>query len=141
MRTVASALLAVVVLAVPATASHKRPVSETYEVTAPVAYPVGGTSHCSEGVEGLTKNTRPFTFPERGALTVELSGFLGDWVLELHDDKGRSLSEAAALTPTDTAPTRKLTFKKGKAKQRVSIVVCNYGGSPNASVTYTFTHG
>lgn len=140
MRTAASALLAVVVLAVPATASHKAPVSETYDVTAPVPYPGEGTSHCSEGVEGLTKNTRPFTIPEGGVLDIELSRFLGDWVLELHDDKGRVLAESAELTLTDTAPLRKITFKKGKPKQRVSIVVCNFGGGPRASVTYTFTH-
>ena len=139
MRTAASALLAVVLLAVPAAATHKKPISESYDVTAPVPYPVDGASHCSEGVEGLTKNTRPFTFPDRGVLAIELSGFLGDWVLELHDDKGRMLAQAAQFDPANTDPLRKLVYKKGAPKQQVSIAVCNVNGGPTAAVEYTFT--
>lgn len=140
MRTAASALLAVALLAVPAGATHKAPVTETYDVTAPLPYPVDGASHCSEGVEGLTKDTRPFTIPEAGVLTVELTRFLGDWVLELHDDKGRLLAQAAELDPANTAPKRQIVFKKGKPKQQVSIAVCNVNGGPTGSVRYTFTH-
>ena len=140
MRTAASALLAVVLLAVPAAATHQKPISESYDVTAPVPYPVDGASHCSEGVEGLTKNTRPFTIPEQGVLAVELSGYLGDWVLELHDDEGRMLAQAAQFDPANTSPLLKIVFKKGKPKQEVAIAVCNVNGGPTASVSYTFTY-
>lgn len=140
MRTRLIALLAVAAFAAPAAAGHKPPISEKYDVTAPVPYPVEGASHCTDGIEGTTKNTRPVTLPDQGVLVIELSGFLGDWVLELHDDKGRMLGQAAALEPTNTAPVRKLTFKKAKPGMKVKIAVCNNYGGPKGSVKYTFTY-
>ena len=139
MRTTCLSLLAVAALAMPAAGTHKPPISESYDVTAPVPYPVDGASHCTDGVEGLTKNTRPVTLPDRGVLEVELSGFLGDWVLELFDAKGRMLAQAAVLDPTNLAPVRKVTYKKATPGQEVRIAVCNVEGGPSGSVTYTFT--
>lgn len=138
-REISLGLLAVLV-ASPALAGHKAPVKESYDVTAPVPYPVEDTSHCTDGVEGMTKNTRAVTLPDRGVLDVELSGFLGDWVLELFDAKGRMLGQAAVLDPTDTAPVRKVTYKKGTPGQEVRIAVCNVNGGPRAKVAYTFTY-
>ena len=140
MRASVVVLIAVVAIAAPAAATHKPPISESYDVTAPVPYPVEGASHCSDGIEGTTKNTKPVTLPDRGVLQVELSGFLGDWVLELHDAKGRMLAQAAALDPANTAPVRKLTYKKAMQGQKVKIAVCNLEGSPRAKVKYTFTY-
>lgn len=139
LRTVSTVVL-VTAIAMPASASHKPPVKESYEVTAPVPYPVEDASHCTDGVEGMTKNTRAVTLPDRGVLVVELSGFLGDWVLELFDDKGRMLGQAAELDPTNTAPVRKVTYKKATPGQKVSIAVCNVEGGPRATVAYTFTY-
>ena len=139
---IAGALAAVGVLGlgVPAEAKHKKPVVVSYEVTAPVPYPVEDTSHCTAGIEGTTKNTRLITLPDSGVLQVELSGFLGDWVLELFDAKGRMLAQAAELDPTNTAPVRKVTYKKGSKGQKLQIAVCNVEGGPQAKVKYTFTY-
>ncbi|HVE62269.1 MAG TPA: hypothetical protein VNB94_00510 [Mycobacteriales bacterium] len=133
-------MLAVVALALPASAGHQPPVRESYSVTAPVPYPVDGASHCTDGLEGMTKNTRQVKLPSRGVLEIELSGFLGDWVLELFDAKGRLLGQAAELDPTNTAPVRKVTYKKATPGQLVKIAVCNVEGGPTAKVAYTFTH-
>jgi len=105
-----------------------------------VPYPVDGASHCTGGIEGTTKNTREIKLPSRGVLEVELSGFLGDWVLELFDAKGKVLAQAAAFDPTNTAPVRKVTYKKATPGQLVKIAVCNVEGGPTAKVAYTFTH-
>lgn len=133
-------LLALAALAVPAAANHKKPITASYDVTAPVPYPVDGSSHCADGTEGVTKGSKDFTLPDRGVLQVEMSGFLGDWVLELFDAKGRMIGQAAQLDPLNTAPVRKLTYKKGTPRQPVRIVVCNVNGGPTAKVRYTFTY-
>ena len=103
-------------------------------------FPVDGASHCTDGIEGTTKNTRQIKLPSRGVLEVELSGFLGDWVLELFDAKGKVLAQAAAFDPTNTAPVRKVTYKKATPGQLVKIAVCNVEGGPTAKVAYSFTH-
>lgn len=141
MRPTGPVLLALAtLLAAPAAANHKKPITASYEVTAPVPYPVDGSSHCTDGVEGLTKGSKDFTLPDRGVLQIEMSGFLGDWVLELFDAKGRMLGQAAQLDPLNTAPVRKLTYKKGTPRQAVRIVACNVNGGPTAQVRYTFTY-
>lgn len=140
MRLSLPVLLVVATITSAASAGHQAPVSERYDVTAPVPFPVEASSHCTDGIEGTTKNTRTITLPSRGVLQVELSGFLGDWVLELFDAKGRMLGQSAALDPTNTAPVRKVTYKKATPGQQVKIAVCNVEGGPKASVNYTFTH-
>lgn len=124
----------------PAGASHRGPVTESWEVTAPLPYPVEGTSHCADGPEGLSKGSRVVVLPDAGTLVVELSGFLGDWVVELFDDKGKLLAAGAELNPTETAPVRKATYKKGKRGAKITVVACNLGGGPTGSLTSTFTH-
>ncbi|HVE98415.1 MAG TPA: hypothetical protein VNA12_04470 [Mycobacteriales bacterium] len=141
MRRVALALALVLAAAAgsPAVASHKEPLYEAYEVTAPVPYAVDGASHCTDGVEGLTKNTRPLTLPDRGLLEIELSGYLADWVLELFDAKGKMLGQAAQFAPANTSPKVSMTYKKATPGQKVRIVACNVKGGPKAKVAYTFT--
>lgn len=126
-------------LSAPASAGHQKPLSESYDVTAPVPYPVEDTSHCTGGIEGTTKNTKAITLPDKGVLKVDLSGFLGDWVLELFDAKGRMLAQSAVLDPANTAPVRSVTYKKATKGQQVKIAVCNVEGGPRAKVAYTFT--
>ncbi len=139
MRRVLPALFALPLLAGTAAATHKAPLKEQYDVTAPVPYAVEAASHCTDGFEGLSKNTREVVLPDRGVLEVELSGFLGDWVLELLDSRGKLLGQAAQLDPANTAPVRKVTYKKATPGQEVRIAVCNVTGGPTASVAYTFT--
>lgn len=134
-------VLAIGALALPADAKPKpKPITQAYDVTAPVPYAVDGASHCADGVEGLSKNTRPVTLPAKGVLQIELSGYLGDWVLELFDAKGKMLGQAAAFDPANAAPKLKLTYKKAAKGQKVQIAVCNVTGGPTAKVKYTFTY-
>ncbi|HVE98416.1 MAG TPA: hypothetical protein VNA12_04475 [Mycobacteriales bacterium] len=142
MRAVAavSAGLAIAV-ASPAAANHRRPISETYEVTAPVPYPGDFMSpeHCAAGVEGVTRDTHALTLPDRGLLEVELTGFLGGWVVELYDAHGRLLEQGAEFDPTNPAPARKLSYQNARPGQHLRIAACNVNGGPNATVRYTFT--
>ena len=142
MRAVAAAVAGLAVaVASPAAAHHRRPITETYQVTAPVPYPGDFRSqeHCAVGVEGLTRDTRALTLPDRGVLEVELTGFVGGWVIELYDVHGRMLEQGAKWEPTNPAPMRKLSYLNTKPGQHVRIAACNVEGTPRATVSYTFT--
>ncbi len=134
---------AVLAGSLPASAAPKEE-KETYSVTAPVPFPVTNATPpldgCWNGQETLTKNTRALTFATAGSLSAQVDYF-GDWDLLLFDDKG---AKAAALETTDagtpaTANKEKLAFKKIKAGAKYTLVVCNWLGQPDATVTYTFT--
>lgn len=131
-------LLAAGALAVPADAKPK-PVTKSWEVTA-VPFPMDAASHCKEGVEGVSRSTRQVTLPARGVLVAELTGFHGDWVLEVYDAKGRMVGQGySPLNPGSTGAA-KVTYKKGAKGQKLSIAACNFAGGPTATAKYTFTY-
>ena len=127
------------VAAAPALAAPPKPVTTTYDATAPVPYPTSqaGLSHgCEEGTEDVSKHTETFTLPSAGTLVLELTGYTLDWDLILLDAKGKLITESAG----DEAVTKeKITWKKGKKGQAVQIVACNWTGGPTAQGKITFT--
>jgi hypothetical protein len=134
------AVLAIGALALPADAKPKpKPVTQSWDVTA-VPFPMEASSHCKEGVEGVSRATRDVTLPGRGTLVAELTGFHGDWVLEVYDAKGRMVGQGySPLSPGSTGRA-KVTVKKGLKGQKLSIAACNFTGGPNATAKYTFTY-
>ncbi|HWL36590.1 MAG TPA: hypothetical protein VNQ77_10375 [Frankiaceae bacterium] len=133
---------AVALTGVPADAAKRKPVTRTYDVLLPVPYPVEGEGgvHCAEGIDGLSRDLRKFTLPAAvGQLKVTLSGFKGDWVVEIYDAKGRVLGYGAELNLT--SGTRQASYKKKRSpKETVTIAVCNLGGTPQGKVVWTFTY-
>jgi hypothetical protein len=119
-------------------APKKKPITKTYDVAAPLPdpsnYGMQGYSVCAQNVPGSFDKTA-FQVPAAGTLSVVLSGFQGDWDLLLldGDDEELSTGGSSGLGGTETTEVR---FKKA---QKVSIVACNWAGSPNASVKYVFT--
>ena len=146
MRTRAAALAAATLLAgatahaTAAPPSKPKPTTGSYAVVIPVPYPMEGASaHCTEGYDSLTRNTTKLALPAHKAkLDVVVSGFAGDWVVEIFDDKGRVLATGASLDLT--SGSRQATYKKKKAvKETVTVAVCNFGGTPQGQVKWTFT--
>lgn len=138
LRTAAplAALVVATGLAVPSHAAP--PVTGTYDVVIPVPHPVeDGGVHCNQGLDDLTRHTQSVTLPRAGVLDVKVSGFLGDWVVEVYDAKGRVLAYGASLDLQ--SGVREAKWKKKKAgAEKVSIVVCNFGGTPAGKVAYRF---
>lgn len=143
-RTALLAAVAAAALALPADAAPKEQ-RETYTVTAPVPFPVNTSvptyDGCWQGQETFTKDTRPLTFKTAGSFTAEVA-YKGDWDLYLFDAKGAKA--AAAETPEETnagvvAGKEKITFKKIKPGAKYTLVVCNWLGQADATVTYVFT--
>jgi hypothetical protein len=133
---------ALIVLAALATAASPalaapKPVTKTYTASAPVPFPGSDAQDegCYTGQEGLQKDTEKFKVPAAGKLAVEMRDFQGDWDLTLFNGKGAVIGESAALPGTTV---EKVTSKVKKG-DTVSIVACNYLGTPSATVKYIYT--
>ena len=140
----AVAVAAAVALAAPAGAKPKT-IKQSYDVTLPVPFPmttdVPGMYGCIDGQESATKNTREITLPAPGLFTAKLE-FEGDWDLYLVDSKGNLVAQSEQTQPTGVDPgIEKLTWKKAKKGQKVSLIACNWAGLPQGTVSYTFTYG
>ena len=141
---VVASLAVAAVAAPPAMAApKKKPITKTYTVTAPApdptnyGQPAGASKYsvCAMNVPSSFDRTE-FAVPAAGSLTVEVSGFQGDWDLLLIDSDGEELSTGGS-SDLGGAETTDVRFKKA---QKVSIVACNWAGTPTATVKYTFTY-
>jgi hypothetical protein len=132
-------------LGAPAFAGAKKPITKTVSYTDATADPTGNVSvdkkgledeslHCSAGK--LPSNEKGITFaaPAPGSLKVAISGFQGDWSLQIRDAKGKVLAGDDVNPPDFEMVTAKI-----KTKGNYVIFPCNMGGTPLASVKYTFT--
>lgn len=141
LRTAAllAALLATTAAGAPADATHRKPMSGTYDVLIPVPHPVedAGT-HCNQGVDPLSRASSQVALPDLGELKVKVSGFVGDWVVEIYDAKGRVLAYGATLDLVSGVREAKWRKKKGAA-EKVLIFVCNFGGTPRGTVSWSYT--
>jgi len=131
--------LAVVTLSAPSAlaAPKKKPITGAYTASAampdPTNYVPGKYPVCAMNVPG-SFDSHPFAVPGRGTLHVEMAGFTGDWDLLLldaaKDEVGESGGGVGANEATD------VTFKKA---QKISIIACNWAGTPTANVKFAFT--
>lgn len=139
----ASCAGAIAVLAAPATAAPKQ-IKQTYAVELPVPFPVmegmADFNGCWNGEEGLSKHTRAITLPSTGLFKADVR-YTGDWDLYLFDSKGTLLVASETIETGNTSEaSEKVSWKKAKKGQRVNLVVCNWSGLKDATVTYTFTY-
>jgi hypothetical protein len=137
---VVGALAIAAVAAPPALAApKKKTITKSYDVTAAMPDPTNfagqGYPVCAQNVPG-SFDKRTIAIPAAGTIEVEVSGFQGDWDLLLEDADDSELAEGGSngLGGSETADVR---FKKA---QKMSIVACNWAGTPNATVKYTFTY-
>jgi hypothetical protein len=136
--TLSLAVLAAATVAAPAALAAPKPITKTYEATAPMPDPTNyaqqGYSVCAQNVP-QSFHTETFKVPAAGSLKVELTGYQGDWDLLLVGDKGQELATGGA-TDLGTPEVVQVKFKKATT---VGIVACNWAGGPTGTVTYTFT--
>ena len=128
-----------------------KPITESYSVTgAPIPLPlVGGTpveesSSCMNSeFEGVSTTTKTIKTLGAGTLTVDVTGFTGDWDITIMNDKRESVAVGAgtatptALTTPGAAEKAVVKFKKAST---ILIAVCNFLGSPQANVKYTYVY-
>ncbi len=139
MRRTAFALLLVssVALAAPSFAAPKpKPITQTMPfrdaTPDPSGIAVGSDGHCS----GLLPREAPLVvkLPAAGSFEVSISGFTGEWALQLRSDKD------VVLAAQDVAPPEfeKLRIKVRKATT-IRVLPCNLVGSPDSVVKTVFT--
>jgi hypothetical protein len=120
-------------------ATKKKPITKSYDVTATMPDVTnnvpGGYDVCAQNVPG-SFDKRTISIPAAGRLSVELSGFQGDWDLLLEDSDNSELAYGGSSGVGGTEEAE-VAFKKA---QKMSIVACNFTGTPNATVKYTFTY-
>jgi hypothetical protein len=134
--------VAVLVVGTADAAPKPKPVTGTYDVVAPVPFPmttdVPEMYGCIDGVEGASKNTTRVTLPFNGTMSAQVT-YTGDWDLYVLDTKGKMIGAAETSETGNTGASKeKLTIKKAK-KGPVDIVACNWSGLPDGTVTWTLT--
>lgn len=133
------AVTALAATAAPALAAPPKPKPITQEVAFTDATPdysgwaVGSDSHCA----GVLPREAAYEFkaPAAGSLKVSISGFDGEWALELRDAKGNVLAETDVLAPEQETLTIKL-----RRPGIVNIAPCNLAGTPEALISLVFTY-
>lgn len=144
-KALVSILLIGLVGAIPtwAEAGKKKTVTVTKEFSAGPHAPMPMTSSvdprgCTFGEEGVHKTSVPYKTPGKGVLSVELSGFEGDWDLHVLDGDGNALAVSNQGQP-EAAQMEAIQILLG-AKQEIQIVACNWAGGPTASGTYIYKY-
>ncbi|MCA1824229.1 MAG: hypothetical protein ABR520_11880 [Mycobacteriales bacterium] len=119
-----------------------KPITKTYTATEPVPYPAA-TTICDGAPEGVSLNREPFKVPAAGLFYAEMTGFEGDWDMRVVDSSGEVITEGSGTsTPNTNVPGSNKDSLEFKVKKAGDIVleVCNFAGTPTATVTYTFTY-
>ena len=131
-------LTAATVVAPGALGAPPKPITKTYEATAPAPDPSNyagqGYSVCAQNVPG-SFHTEEFKAPAAGSLKVELTDYQGDWDLLLMDGKGKELATGGS----SDLGTPEIATVKLKKPGVIQIVACNWAGGPTGQVKYTFT--
>jgi hypothetical protein len=118
-----------------------KPITKTYSVTGvPFPAPPTGPS-CSLSPQGVGTTRETITVKGPGKLVAEVTGFTGDWDMALLSNSGTMLVQGAGADAgnTDAAPKESLVYKAKKA-QTFFLDVCNFAGTPQATVKYVFTY-
>ncbi|MEO7837375.1 MAG: Calx-beta domain-containing protein [Acidimicrobiales bacterium] len=111
--------------------------AETYTANAPVPFSTSefaNSGGCSNGVEGVHKDSHPFSRPVPGTLDLTMTTSAGDWDIHIFDaDTGVLVAQGVRFTGTEivSAPVQ--------AGQNLILEACNFAGPPTATVDYTFT--
>lgn len=128
----------------PADAATKT-VKGSYSVELPVPFPVmegmGDFYGCIDGQEGVSRSTRTITLPAPGLFKAQVS-YTGDWDLYLLDTRSGTILAAAETSETGNVDpaVEKVSWKKAKKGQKVDLVVCNWSGLKDATVSWTHTY-
>ncbi len=124
-----------------AAAAKPKPITVTYKVSL-VPDPTLNVGTACSAVIPAAQDERVIALPAKGTLKVSLAGGdlpgpaagNGDWDLYTLDANGDLLSSS------ESAGVMEETVDKVKGRTSMSIWVCNLAGTPDGTVTYTFTY-
>ncbi len=141
-----AAIVAIGSLALAEAAKKKKkpPIKKTYSLQLAPLADATETVGCDSAArtEAVNMDTETIKVTGAGVLTVKVSGFNGDWDASLLNSSGAFVASAAGTsTPnTSTTPGEDVLKYKSKKAQTLNLRVCNFLGTPTASVTYTYVY-
>jgi hypothetical protein len=121
----------------PALAKGGKTVTKSYTATTTAPSPTNvqlGVCHGDVPGSNFDEN---FKAPFAGRLTVDQTGFVGDWDMALVQDGANSAESAQSATADPQTPEHIDGFKLKKGEE-VTIRSCNFSGGPTANVKYVF---
>jgi len=123
----------------------KKPITKTYTLRLLPTQDATEATACSGDLRTADVNTDFETIKVTGPgiLTAEINGFVGDWDMSVWSSSGSMLSEGGGTTTPETlqntAPKETMKYKSKKA-QTLTLRVCNFNGTLDATVKYTYTY-
>ena len=128
---------------VPANAAKKKPLKKTYSLQLAPMPDASETVACS-GAARMDANTDLETIKVTGpgVLTVKVTEFSGDWDMAVLNSAGAVVSEGGGtVTPNTSVDPMTETLKyKSKKAQTLTLKICNFLGTPTATVNYTYVY-
>jgi hypothetical protein len=94
----------------------------------------GNQDHCTGKLPGGEAGIA-LKVPGPGNVDVTLGGFQGDWALQIKDASGEILGG-----DDQNPPSYESTSVRLKKAATITILPCNLEGTPQATVTYTYTY-
>lgn len=96
-------------------------------------------------VEGVNKKSVPLKVTGPGMLQVKTTGFYGDWDMVLLNSAGSVLATGSGTNvdgnnSTPAAPIAETMKFKNKKAGTLTLVVCNFSGSHEATTSYVYTY-
>ncbi len=124
-------------LAAPKPKPKPKPITVTYKVQLVPDYTLNVAEGCASVIP-RAQDKRGISIPAKGILKVTLNGGDhpggGDWDLYTLTSAGDLLSASESEGVVES------TVDRFKGKTAASIWVCNLSGTPDGTVTYTFTY-
>ena len=125
-------------------AKKKKPLKKTYDLQLAPMPDASETVACSGAArqDGVNTDIEPIKVTGPGVLTVKVTEFSGDWDMNITNTAGSIVSEGSGtVTPNTSVDPMTETLKyKSKKAQTLNLVVCNFLGTPTATVTYTYVY-
>lgn len=147
-RTAAPLALAAVVamgtMAPADAAPKKKPITKTYELTMAPFPDASEASGCESAAraDGRFMDVEEIKVSGAGVLSVKITKFSGDWDMSVYNAAGSAVAEGSGTqTPnTSTAEMTETLKYKSKKAQTLFLRVCNFLGTPTATVSYRYDY-
>jgi hypothetical protein len=135
---------------IPAHAAKKKPpITKSYSLNltpAPVEVPLQeGACESDKREAGVNLDVKTIKVTGPGKLSVDVTGFTGDWDTAVYNAGGVVLQEGVGTSFPDNMSSQAKEVSetiryKSKKAQTLYLRVCNYFGAPTANVKYTYVY-
>ena len=125
----------------PATAApKKKPITKSYDLNLLPLWSNPSAACVDPQFEGISEDIQKITPTGPGFLTVKVEGFTGDWDISVKDADGAEIVKGSGNDSPNPGPGVETAEVKFKKAEPISIVICNFAGTPQAHASFTYTY-